>query len=256
MKQDRGCQGRAMEGVLADKSTQLILSALSRAVHDPDGVPLHSHRNHPGLFNTTASAKQAAQRCKDKGFVEIVGTETVGKAVLEKCVLTEKGLSYLLKEANPKDILEDFVRVLEERQVQMTELLDRTEKTQRSMDSLREVTRHVLGKIEMAMADEFSTDRGPTDHQNSWEDEALFGLQQWHDSGQSDDCPLPILYRHVYQKEKSLTIGVFHDTLRQWHREGRLYLHPWTGPLYDMPEPQYALLIGHEIVYYASLRNC
>jgi len=31
---------------------------------------------------------------------------------------------------------------------------------------------------------------------------------------------------------------------------GRLRLAPWTGPLYELPEPALALLIGHEVLYY------
>jgi len=30
---------------------------------------------------------------------------------------------------------------------------------------------------------------------------------------------------------------------------------PWTGPLYDLPEPHFALLVGHEVAYYASSRR-
>jgi hypothetical protein len=51
-----------------------------------------------------------------------------------------------------------------------------------------------------------------------------------------------------------LTIGHFHDTLRQLHEEEKIYLHPWSGPLYEIPEPPYAVLIGHEVAYYASTR--
>jgi hypothetical protein len=52
-----------------------------------------------------------------------------------------------------------------------------------------------------------------------------------------------------------LTMGAFHDALRQLH-EGRLvYLHPWTGALYELPEPAAALLVGHEVAYYVSLRE-
>ena len=48
------------------------------------------------------------------------------------------------------------------------------------------------------------------------------------------------------------TIGAFHDCLRQLHADGSIYLHPWTGPLYALPEPAYALLVGHGVAYYAS----
>ncbi|MBM3980250.1 MAG: hypothetical protein FJ304_08190 [Planctomycetes bacterium] len=61
------------------------------------------------------------------------------------------------------------------------------------------------------------------------------------------------MFRAVAQNA-ALTIGEFHDCLRQLHTDGALSLHAWTGPLYALPEPQYALLIGHGIAYYASLR--
>ena len=32
-------------------------------------------------------------------------------------------------------------------------------------------------------------------------------------------------------------------------------VHPWTGPMYEMPEPSFALLVGHEVAYYASYRK-
>ena len=53
----------------------------------------------------------------------------------------------------------------------------------------------------------------------------------------------------------TLSIGQFHDGLRELHDREQVYLHPWTGPLYAMPEPAFALLIGHEIAYYASQRS-
>ena len=58
----------------------------------------------------------------------------------------------------------------------------------------------------------------------------------------------------MYRTAPSLTIGRFHDTLRQLHEEEKVYLHPWSGPLYEIPEPPYAVLIGHEVAYYASIR--
>lgn len=74
-----------------------------------------------------------------------------------------------------------------------------------------------------------------------------------HHSGPAD-CPLPDLFRTL-AANGPLTIGEFHDCLRELHAEGRVSLPQWTGPLYALPEPQYALLIGHGIAYYASLRG-
>jgi hypothetical protein len=61
--------------------------------------------------------------------------------------------------------------------------------------------------------------------------------------------------RRLRSAHSSLTIGQFHDGLRELHNREQVYLHPWTGPLYELPEPAYALLIGHEVAYYASERK-
>ena len=65
---------------------------------------------------------------------------------------------------------------------------------------------------------------------------------------------MPELYRAASRDVAELTIGQFHDALRHLHAADAIYLHPWTGPLYDVPEPPYALLVGHEVAYYASRR--
>ena len=83
----------------------------------------------------------------------------------------------------------------------------------------------------------------------------LTHLADWAASaGAGQDCPLPELYRALTPREPPPSIGAFHDCLRRLHADGRVYLHPWTGPLYTLPEPAYALLVGHNVAYYASTR--
>lgn len=235
---------------MADKATQLILGALSRAVLDPDGTPLHGSKTAPGLFAATASAKQAAQVCKTAGYVQVIGTQGRGKSVQEVCTITEKGLEYLLDGADPRHVLEDFVRVLEARQEQVNALSAGADKMQASLAALRLTAERVLQQI---AAQHGASTAAPPDAALQ-ESTMLAGLTQWHAAGASEDCPLPTLFRHVQQFDPGMTIGQFHDRLRQLQAQERIYLHPWTGPLYDMPEPAYALLSGHEIVYYVSLR--
>ena len=62
------------------------------------------------------------------------------------------------------------------------------------------------------------------------------------------------LFRRLQALSPGLTLGAFHDALRRLHDGGHIYLHPWTGPLYDIPEPACALLVGHMVAYYASGR--
>jgi hypothetical protein len=83
-------------------------------------------------------------------------------------------------------------------------------------------------------------------------DAILQALAEWSRQGGAD-CPLPELFRAVSQR-RPLSIGLFHDALRSLQARQALALHPWTGPLYTLPEPAYALLAGHGVAYYASLR--
>jgi hypothetical protein len=80
-------------------------------------------------------------------------------------------------------------------------------------------------------------------------------LQLRQKQGAVGDCPLPELFRRARLLMPNLTFGQFHDGLRELLEQQKIYLHPWTGPLYDLPEPGLALLVGHEIAYYASVRD-
>jgi hypothetical protein len=180
---------------LADKSQQLVLDALHRAVGENAGLPLFAGRSSNGLFANSVSGKKAAQVCKDQGFVRTLRTQTKGRSCKEFCTITEKGLAFLLEHVPPGEILESLMQAV----VQYLE------------------TRQTAGALE--------------------------------------DCPLPELFRDLRQVYPTLTIGQFQDGLRKLHEHQRIYLHPWTGPLYEIPEPALALLVGHEIAYYASTRR-
>src|SRR5262249_9794682 len=138
-----------------------------------------------------------------------------------------------------RQVLEDLVRAVEARQAQAGELLTTARQMQSTLEALRRVAAEALR---------------PADADDPWYAAALDHLARRPTAGAAPDCPLPELFRHVQPLEPSLTIGRFQDGLRCLHETARLYLHPWTGPLYEVPEPAFALLVGHEIAYYASPR--
>jgi hypothetical protein len=233
---------------VTDKSSQLVLEALNRAVADPAGLPLHGKT---GLFAATAAAKQAAQQAKDEGLLHVVRTETRGKTTSEICTITEKGLAFLLGQASPKGVLQDLVRSLDARQRQVDELVAVARETQAGFEALKATAEKVLQQVGKPAAPALTSGNGC----DTWIGAALSYLTRWQTARPSEDCSLPDLYRHARQTSPSLTIGHFHDGLRQLHDREQIYLHPWTGPLYEIPEPPYALLIGHDIAYYASIRQ-
>ena len=109
---------------MADKITQQITDALAKAAAVPGGLPLFASKADAGLFPNTAAAKPISQKCLADELVHVVGTETRGKTTRELYGLTDAGWAFLLASVNPKQVLEDFVRVLEERQGEVGELLD------------------------------------------------------------------------------------------------------------------------------------
>ena len=254
---------------MADKSTELILDALTRAVADPHGQPLFASKSIPGLFAATGSAKTAAQRCKDEDFLRVVRTETRGKNSLEICTLTEKGLTYLLGQSSPRQVLEDLVRAVEARQEQFTRLAASVDQARASLDALKTTTAKVLEQVLQTAKPRVSPNELWEKFQSNGGRQPSVGmpdtggsrpplaetilslLDQWQPTATTGDYPLPDLYRRACPSQQ-FSIGQFHDALRRLHDAGQVYLHPWAGPLYDMPEPSVALLVGHEIAYYAS----
>ena len=218
---------------MADKSTQLVIAALTRAAADPGGVPLFAARGEAGLFPSTPAGKLAAQKARDEGHLQ-AGDDA-------RCTITGRGLEHLLGQVSPRQVLEDFVRVLESRSAQVAQMAA-------GLDALRAMLRPVLDRA-AAASDLKAVFR--QFHDAPHDPAPVLGelLARWSGPG---DCPLPELFKRAGERLPGLALGAFHDALRRMHRAGCAYLHPWTGPLYSMPEPACALLVGHEVAYYAS----
>jgi hypothetical protein len=277
---------------VADKLTQLIVDALTRAAAEPGGTPLFGTRSDPGLFPATAAARPAARKALDDGLLRVVRTETKGKATRELCAATDAGLRFLLDQVSPRQVLEDFVRALERREGQVTELLAAAGRMADTLDGLKAAVAVVLPRVQAARVSIPPNPPAPFPGREGGEDllpspprggvgggvshmmngaatleapvtpdlddlsgAVLARLSDWAASaGAGQDCPLPELYKSLSTREVPPTIGAFHDCLRRLHADHRVYLHPWTGPLYALPEPAYALLVGHNVAYYASAR--
>jgi hypothetical protein len=235
---------------LADKTQALILEGLARAAAEPEGKPLHAAKGAAGLFPSSAAWKKAAQACLDAGYLHVVGIETRGKATIDVYAITEAGASFLMSQVSPKQVLEQMVRVVDERGKQVEEVVAAARQCQATFESLKQ---HVARTL-MQLQHKPVTLPAPTTDE-SWKVEALAFLAQWQDAKPHEDCPLPDLFAHARQTLPGLTLGQFHDGLRRLHDAGQVYLHPWTGPLYEIPDPACALLIGHAVAFYASRRS-
>jgi hypothetical protein len=65
-------------------------------------------------------------------------------------------------------------------------------------------------------------------------------------------CDFSELYDALDRSHPTLTIGVFHDTLRALDDANRIRLSGWSRMLDDMPRPELALFVSHKVMYYAQ----
>lgn len=217
---------------MADRITEIILAGLRRAVREPGGLPLLASRKSPGLFPATAAGRQAATRACAERLLDVRSADS------PNYFLTELGHDFLTVEMHPREVLEDIARAVEARGMQLTRLIAAAEELHNEWRGLQSL----IGRL---------TSDAPAELQPA-ADEVCEILAEWNAPG---DCPLPELFQRLTRSQPALTVGAFHDSLRQLHHQERIYLHPWTGPLYTLPEPAFALLIGHEVAYYASRRS-
>ncbi len=245
---------------LADKSSRLITMALARAATEPEGVPLFSTKSEEGLFANTAPARTAAEKCRTDGLLEVV-TETKGKQTREVAKLTQAGQLFLCQSTNTREVLEDFLRAIEGREGQLNDLVDQTQKLSQSFAGVREVLVQLLQTTNSSNGNGTMTNGLVIPERpriSAASDELIADIKarlaEWDAQPRSgEDFPLPMLYRRLEQAGR-VSVGAFHDALRQLHDDNVIYLHPWTAPLYTLPEPAFALLVGHEVAYYASIR--
>jgi hypothetical protein len=236
-----------------DKTMPLLLEALRRAARHPAGLPLYGTRKSPGLFPNSALARQAAQRSEEEGWLRPL-TPISGRRQPPVYTLTDRGWAFLLEHLALRPVLEDLVQAIAARQAEIGDLLCAVQQLQTHLETVRTRTLQALARLEQADA---SGNPGLLPGNGALEPAALIlaELQRWQARGVPGDCPLPVLYRAVHHFLPTLRLGAFHDCLRQLHDAGHIYLHPWTGPLDELPEPACALLHGHSIAYYASLRS-
>src|SRR5262249_22012822 len=110
-------------------------------------LPLLASRSEAGLFPSTSAMKAVAQKCLAEGYFKVARTETRGKLTCDFYALSDSGWEFLLAHVNPKQVLEDFVRVLESRQGEVDGLLAVATRMADSLEGLKEAVARVLPQI-------------------------------------------------------------------------------------------------------------
>lgn len=204
-------------------------------------------KNGGGVFPANQSGKAAQAFVSENGLLGLTRTDAG-----DFQTLTPKGWQWLREQGAP--VLNDFLRQMEQWKDQDRALIAKVRENSTRLDRLAEVIKFFLGHSDgEAKASDPSTSCLKT--------KILHFLSERQNSAScaqeaNCDVSLPDLFGHLLAEiSQVLTVGEFHDALRDLHQKGEILLHPWTGTLYSIPQPGLAFLVGHEVAYYVSLKN-
>lgn len=249
---------------MADKTIEILLDALKNALAAPGEERLFRAGKLTGLFpgRIGICAEAAAKALRD-GLLEITRTEAKGKSVIEWARLTPHGVEFLHDHESPVRALHELREVLKTTQAglpswvaemratltaQSERLAEESRRFQTRLDALTQRVEEALRRLEA---------KGPNlppgiTAEAPWASDSLSYLDHRRQTGANGHCPLPELFAALAANYSELSIGKFHDGLRRLQRERVLRLTPFAGAANDMPQPEYAILDGANVLYYAS----
>jgi len=237
----------------------LALQALSRALANASPKVLHAAKG-KGIFEGSGQpAKLAAQHCLDHGWLEPTGQfEGKGKTRKELFRISTAGIKQVLERSEPVTLLGDSLAFLERNGAELHAIRAKVEEALASlqnqktmMTTLRERLQppDLESLLQRARSGNGSPPQvaAPAD----WLPAALEYLDSHQRRSPYSHCPLPELFHRVAEP-RGVSIGQFHDGLRELVRQRQVRLHAFTGAAYQLEEEQYALVAGQEIKYYAE----
>ena len=248
---------------MADKITEALVDALKQAIAEPSAQCLFRSGKLAGLFPGRGGVPgEAAAQALHTGLLEVVRTETKGKTISEWVRPTPKGVDFVHEHESPIQVLKELQTAL-----QMTRegipvwLADMRENLHAlaervAQDAQQWVQRleNLSQRVEQALRQIENSAPLVSDSLVAlvpWAADAVSYLERRHACGAADHCPLPELFTALAAKHADLSIGVFHDGLRHLQEHRVLRLLPLTTPPAELSQPEYALLNGGNVLYYA-----
>jgi hypothetical protein len=250
--------------VPVEKFTEILIEALKQTLANPGEQRLFRSGKLDGLFPGRGGANgEAAARAVRDGLLEVVRTETKGKTTIEWVRLTPAGVNFLHEHESPRHALEDLRSVLQanrdgipiwladmrrELQSLSARLTEEAQRWTHRVEALSQRVEEALRRAEAAESVRANGKAGGV----PWAQAALAYLDRRRATGAAGDCPLPELFAALRQEHDELSIIEFHDGLRRLQDRHAVRLLAFTGPANELPEPEYALLDGPHLFYYAA----
>jgi hypothetical protein len=249
---------------MTDKASEILLQALKLGLSEPDEQRLYKSGKLAGLFPSRAGpSARAAERALHEGLVELVRTETKGKTTTQWVRPTSKGIQYVRENESPRQALEALRSALqvsrENIPVWLEEIRSEVQKLTSIVVEQTQRWTHRLDTLAMRLDDTLRRSEAGEKPSNNggpnnvpWALQALTYLDHRRESGAAGECPLPELYHAIRVHDRDLSIRVFHDGLRRLRDRRALRLLPFADSADGVPQPEYALLDGALVLYYAA----
>lgn len=237
--------------------TEHLLEALKAAIAKPGEHRLFRSGKLAGLFpGRGGSSAEAALLAVREGLLEVSRTETRGRIITEWVRATPKAVGFVHDHDSPKSVLRELKELLDATRAGVPAWMAEAKQEVAALATHFEVRGAAImqrldaiaARVESALrrADlYFPTLAAPVGEVVPWAVDALEYLDQRTVTGATGDCPLPELFHAVRGKFPDLTLPAFHDGLRRLNDVRAIRLSASD----EMPEPEYAMLIGDRLVY-------
>jgi hypothetical protein len=249
---------------MADKVIEILVEALKQAMAQPGEQRLFKSGKLAGLFaGRTGANGEAAARALAEGLVELVRTETRGKTSVDWVRPTPKGVHFVHEHESPARALEELQAVLRTNQDGLPTWLEEmrreiqgissrlADEAQRWTHRLESLSARVEEALRRAEASAVRQSNGQAD-EVPWALDALVYLDRRRAGGAPELCPLPELFAALRLHHADLSVAAFHDGLRRLRDHRALDLVAFPGAADALAEPEYALLDGPTVLYYAT----
>jgi hypothetical protein len=236
--------------------TELLLDALKIAIATPGEHRLFRSGKLRGLFHSKVGlAMEASLIALRERLLETVRTEAKGKIVIEWVQATPKAMTFIDENDSPKAILRELKGVLAATRSGIPQwLMDAKHEAANLTAKFEKRAAEMLKRLdELTIRIEAALRRAETNSPAvaepvirvvPWAIEALEYLDRRSLSGIAGDCSLPELFHALRVKFTDLTLAAFQNGLRRLHDVRALRL----TPSHDMSEPEYALVIGGQMM--------
>jgi hypothetical protein len=248
---------------MSERVREHLIAALRQALGESGEQRLYRSGKFAGLFASRAGAAgDAAAEAVREGLLEILRTETRGKFTIEWVRITPKGVEFLHQNDSPVHVLRELQAELKTARAGVPVWLKGIDENWREFS--QEMHNHLqqaltrldalANRVDEALRrlDGVTTVPKGVAQSVPWAVEALSYLDHRRDGGAPNGCPLPELFVAVRRGHPGLSLIDFQDGLRRLNDHKSLRLTRFDGPADQLPEPEYALVDGADVLYYAN----